>query len=86
MSEPKQEPWRLDRKVPLALIGVLFVQSMGLAWFASNGSTRLDAVEKQVLAYAPQAERLIRVETKTETILASVAEIKDILRRPLPTK
>jgi hypothetical protein len=86
MNDPKQERWSVDRRIPLASIAVVFVQSLAIAWYASNASTRLDQVEKQALAYAPQAERLIRLETKTEAIVASLTEIKEILRRPLPTK
>ena len=41
------------------------------------------ALEKKVEAMAPQGERIVRVETKTDLLIAALAEVKDILRQRL---
>jgi hypothetical protein len=83
MSEPK-EHWALERKVPLALLFAIGVQTAGFAWAAATLTARVDQLERQVAAAAPQAERLVRVETKTDGVIASLAEVKDILRNRHP--
>jgi hypothetical protein len=39
-------------------------------------------IEKKLEAMPAQAERLVRVETKTDGILATLSEIKNTLRQP----
>lgn len=34
--EGASEPWHLDKRVPLALIGALFFQTAGIVWWAST--------------------------------------------------
>jgi hypothetical protein len=84
MTPASDRSWHLDRRVPIALILTIAMQTGGVIWWASATSTRLDALEKKVEAAAPQAERIIRLETKMEAILDSVSEIKAILRQPRP--
>lgn len=82
MSDPDRDDgaWHLDKKVPLALIFTIMAQtSMGF-WWASNTSTRLEAVERRVEQAAPQVERIIRVETKLEAIREAITEIKNLIR------
>lgn len=73
--------WHLDKKVPLALIFAILVQTAMGFWWASNQDTRLVAVERQVQAAAPQGDRLTRVEVKIENIQAGVDEIKALIRQ-----
>lgn len=86
VSEPKAEPWHVERKVPIAIIVALAVQLVaqlvGAAWWASGTSARLDVVEKQLAASAPQAVSIAKLETKFDSMVASLAEIKEMLRRP----
>lgn len=75
------EHWHLDKKVPLALIVTIVVQTCAIVWWASQASARLDQLERRVEASAPQAERIIRVETKIEAMFESLSEIKNLIRR-----
>jgi hypothetical protein len=77
-SEP--ESWHLDKKVPIALIGVALIQFGGFIWFASDSNTRLGIVEKRLEATAPQSDRLTRVETRVEIIQSDVKDIKSDLK------
>lgn len=73
--------WALDRKVPLALIIAIFAQSMGFAWAASSLWYRVGELEHKVENAAPQAERIIRLETKVDVITSTLTEIKALIGR-----
>lgn len=76
------DKWHLDRKVPLALIVTIAIQTGAAIWWASSQSARMDYVEKQLQLSVPWAGQIIRLETKVDAIDKNVAEIKDSLRRP----
>lgn len=79
--------WHLDKRVPIALIIAIAVQSGSMVWWAASASERLNALERKAEIFAPQAERLARVETKLEGVQDGITEIKSILRRePAPIK
>lgn len=71
--------WHLDKRVPIALIFTIVVQTVTISWWAASTSVRLDAVERKMEAAAPQAERVIRLDEKVGVIQQSVNEIKAIL-------
>lgn len=77
--------WHLDKKVPLALIATIVGQTVVAAWGASNLWTRVGELERQVQSAAPQAERIIRLETKVDGISDRLSEIKTLISpRPEP--
>lgn len=84
MSEQQKEQWHLDKRVPLALIAAIFGQSAGLLIWGSNLHTRVNQIESQLSASAPQAERIIRLETKMDSIFGSLAEIKLMIQQRPP--
>lgn len=80
-----ERQWHLDRKVPLALIVTIIGQTIVAAWGASNLWTRVGELERQMQLAAPQAERIIRLETKVDGIGDRLSEIKALIsRRPDP--
>ena len=82
LSDPDYEhQWHLDKKVPLALIVTIIAQTIIAAWAASNIWTRVGELEHKVEVAAPQAERIIRLETKVDGITGSLAEIKTLVSR-----
>ncbi len=76
--------WHIDKRIPLALIVVLLLQTFGMGWWASSTEARLSNVEKRIEASAPIGDRLTRVEVKIETLQTGVEEIKTILRAKTP--
>ena len=85
MSDDHQEDrqhWHVDKRVPLALIFAILGQTAGLLIWGSNLSTRVNQLESQIASTAPQAERIIRLETKMDSIFGSLAEIKALSQRP----
>lgn len=72
--------WHLDRKVPLAVILTIVVQTGGVVWWGSSINARVEALEHKMDRAAPQGDRLTRLEERVDTIKDGVAEIKAILR------
>lgn len=85
MSEPEEDKhWTVDRRVPLALIVTIAIQTAGLVWWASSLSERVNTLERRAEASAPQADRLTRVEVKIESVQEGISEIKRLIRRESP--
>ena len=83
MDIPPMEPaapapddaWHFDKRVPLALIGALVLQTLGIAWWASGVTFRLDDHERrvgllersdaaQLAQFTAIAERLARIDER----------------------
>lgn len=73
--------WTLDRRIPLALIITLAVQTFAAGWALATFSARLGAVELKTEATTPYASRLTRIETKIEGMTDVLKEIRHDLRR-----
>jgi hypothetical protein len=63
MSAVEREPWHLDKKVPLALIMTMFLQTIGIIWWAASLSTRVDHQERQIVGLV-QAEQQTKLEAR----------------------
>jgi hypothetical protein len=73
--------WHLDKRVPLALIFAIVVQTIVVvSWLASLGE-RVNGLERTRDATAPQSDRLTRVEVKIEGIQATTERIERLIRR-----
>jgi len=72
--------WHLDKKVPIALIVVIAIQTFGIGWWASATDGRVTNLERRMDAAAPQGDRLTRVEVRLETVQSGIDEIKRLIR------
>lgn len=88
----EREQWHLDKKVPIALIIALAVQTFTFGWWAATQDARIlslerdngrleKRVEAQDAAGRDAAGRLIRVEEKASSILELVREIAQRSKR-----
>lgn len=77
--------WHLDKRVPVALIVTILVQSGAAIWWAAGQSERVNALERadaaRAIAAPVAADRLTRVEVKVDNALEGIAEIKRLIRR-----
>lgn len=77
--------WHLDKRVPLALIVTIVIQTgIGVAWLAALGErvSYLERSEGVRTVSAPvAADRLTRVEVKVDTALDGIGEIKRLIQR-----
>jgi Tfp pilus assembly protein PilO len=77
---PVSRHWHLDKRVPIALILTLLVQTGGVAWWMATTSERISVLKERLDAISPQADRLTRVEVNIEDIKMSLTEIKQALK------
>ena len=47
-TDYEKEPWHLDKRVPIALILTIMLQSGAAVWFAASLSFRVDILERDV--------------------------------------
>ena len=60
--------WHLDKRVPIAIIISLSVQSAAIIWWAATMEARVNAIEAAMLAGADTSERLTRIEVILERV------------------
>lgn len=88
MTEVKEgaalKHWTIDKRVPLALILTISIQTCGIVWWASGLTTRVEQLERQAADAKPQADRLTRVEVRLDNVVDGISEIKALLRTPSP--
>lgn len=60
--------WHLDKRVPIAIIVALAVQSAAIIWWAATMEARVNAIEAAMLAGADTSERLTRIEVILERV------------------
>lgn len=77
---PVDRRWHLDKRVPIALIFAMCVQTAGIVWWGATTSERVSVLKERLDAISPQADRLTRVEVNIEDIKSSLVEIKQALR------
>lgn len=77
--------WHLDKRVPIALIVTIAIQTAGIVWWAASVSARIERLEEKATVTAPNSDRLTRVEVQLEVVKDGVTEIKRLLQaRPSP--
>ena len=80
-GDPASESWHLDRRIPVAIIVTLAIQTGGAIWFASGISHRVDSLERQQVSASTQGDRIVRLETRMENIAEYILEIRNLLRQ-----
>ena len=82
---PRAEPWHLDRKVPLALILTIVLQTGLGVWWAAGLTSRVD---RAIQVNDDQDRRLHEVEGTTQaqqvnaaTITAQIGAMRDTLEQ-----
>ena len=66
------EAWRFEKKVPLAVVLLAFIQTAGFAFWMGQLSVRVDQVELHNLRNVTNADRLIRLEVRIENLTEAV--------------
>lgn len=81
MSGEEKEHWTLDKRVPLALIIAISIQTAAGVWFLAKLDSRVGSLEETRQVTAPQSDRLTRVEVKIEGIQATTDRIERLIRK-----
>ena len=70
MLQPSDENrWHLDKKVPISLIGVMVIQTIGVVWFVSKLDSRVLALEMAQVAQTRVDDRQDSAAKETTAIL-----------------
>jgi small-conductance mechanosensitive channel len=70
----------VDRRLPIALLGAIALQSATAVWWAATVSQRVDVLEKRSEALSSQGERLVRVEEKVTTLQEKANQLGETFR------
>ena len=80
--------WHLDKRIPVALIMTIILQTVAAIWWAANLSARVDLLEAKVAGISRNADglqkaalRATRLEVQQNAIQATLAEVKAAQRR-----
>lgn len=66
--DPAAGGWHLDKRIPVALIVTLGLQTAGVFFWMGQLSVRIDQLENQVLRAATNSDRLTRLEVQLENM------------------
>ncbi len=77
----EQRHWTVDKRVPIALIVTIIIQSAGIIWWASELSSRVASLEEYRGTTVSFDSRIVRLETNAENIRQALQIISDKLDR-----
>ena len=90
-SQPAREPWHFDRRVPIALIAAIVLQTVAIVWWAATTDSRVANTERRVerieanneraqVNDALMSQRVTRVEERLDAALAILRDIQALIR------
>lgn len=79
--DPAAGGWHLDKRIPVALIVTLGLQTAGVFFWMGQLSVRIDQLENQVLRAATNSDRLTRLEVQLEQMGMTLNRIDERLER-----
>lgn len=75
------ENWHLDKRVPIALIITLIIQTGVIIWWAAGVSYRLDTLERTQQSSSSNSDRITRLEVKLESINDGISRIERLIQQ-----
>lgn len=76
------EPWHLDKKVPLAIITALILQSGSFIWYLSGQEARVEDAHRRVIALETYREQTVNRQTaEAAARAAEQARIQEAIAR-----
>ncbi|MEQ8746960.1 hypothetical protein [Pyruvatibacter sp.] len=73
--------WHLDKRVPIALIAAMTIQTAGALIWAGAAMQRIDYMERELIAISGVGERTARLEEQMRYLRQSVDRIETKLDR-----
>ena len=91
MTYPKEQ-WHLDKRVPVAIIFAIFMQTAGAIWWASSIQSRVSSNERSITrltdsseelreAVHEQAVQLGRIEEQITGLRSDIQRMLDVIER-----
>lgn len=73
--------WRIDKRVPVAVILAIFIHIFGILIWASQLDARVDNMEKHVVGESAFNEKFARIEERLEHVKEDVSFIKNDMEK-----
>jgi len=73
--------WHLDKKVPVAVIVFLLMQTVTLVWWAGTLTQRVATLEEISKSRQTILERMTRIETTMEYLVKTADKNEDTLKK-----
>lgn len=84
MSELNDRRWRFDKTLNVSVIIACVIQTfvfvIAATNYHANTENRLANLEKEGMVLQTHEVRIIKVETKLDSVLADTSEIKNLIR------
>ena len=80
-NDPAGGVWHLDKRIPVALIITLGLQTAGVFFWMGQLSVRIDQLENRALSAATNSDRLTRLEVQLEQVGATLERIDQRMER-----
>lgn len=81
--EKRQEGWKFDKHIPLAVLFALVVQTISLVWYLASWkadhTARIGVLEKWATQNEKVIERVSRVEATVDAVRQQTGRIEDKL-------
>ena len=76
MTDDTEREWHLDKRVPIALILAILVQTATVIWWARGLDARVSALEEGKGATASQSNQLNNIATDVAVLKSQMGDIK----------
>lgn len=73
--------WTLDRRIPLAVVVTIILQSIGLVVWGVTLTNRVSTLEETARLDAPRRDQFIELRVEFRQVQESIAEIKRLLQQ-----
>jgi hypothetical protein len=80
-SQAREDAWHLDKRVPIALILALLLQTASVVWWGARIDARVAMLEATDVSRASSSERLARVEENLKAQSETLVRIDHRLER-----
>ena len=81
MSDVKKESWHLDKRVPIALISVLLIQTFGGIWWAATLTSTVEHNSENIKQFQTTYTRMGTIEQTLARIDERLKGLQAALRR-----
>lgn len=87
-QQPASTHWVLDKRIPLAVVITIIMQTAGMVWWAANLSGRVASLEesRSAISSTGQEGRIIRLETVVVGVQGVLSNIDRKLDRLIETR
>jgi len=75
--------WQLDKRVPVALMLAVFIQSLTAVWWAANVTARIEFIERRSAIAEESVSKLATTDLRILELLASYRTGQEDIRRSL---